>query len=150
MRQRGGFTLIETLMAVVVIGLLCLIGFPRLTNAMMKNNVRSARTVVLTMYARARSAAIETGRTATLHFNGGTAVVTAAPRLSGAGTCDTIMPPVNLTTQYGVTVASSGASDLVVDGRGFSTNGAGATTISLTHGSVKDSMVISGFGMVVK
>jgi prepilin-type N-terminal cleavage/methylation domain-containing protein len=149
MRQRRGFTLVETLIAIAIAGLVCLIGFPKLTTAMRKANARSARNTLITMYSRSRAAAVESGRTVTLHFSSTTGYATASPRLNAlaGSTVDTVVPPLNFSTQYGATLSPQ-PTDITIDGRGFGSTA--GYTMYATNGSAKDSMVISGFGMVAK
>ena len=147
--NRKGFTLIEALVVVVMIGILAALAYPRLTGALAKNNVRAARGHIISMYAQARAAAVETNRIATLNFGSSRAWITASPRLSaGVGVIDTIGQVDNLTTRYGVTVTGTPATTLSVDPRGFGSSA--ATTIFVTRTGFTDSMVVSAFGRVVK
>src|SRR4051794_22227538 len=119
-RSRAGFTLIETLISLVVAGLLMSIGLPRMRAALLKANVRGARTAVIALYQQARGAALESRRTVTVQITSGTALVTARPRMvPGAGSYDTIGRPLNLATRYSVTVTGNPSTTLVVDPRGF-------------------------------
>ena len=107
MTRRSGFTLIETLMAIVIVAMLVLIGFPKVSSAMVKTNVRGARTTLANMFTKARTVATQTNRKTRLKFNGNQVWIVASPRLlPGAGTVDTIGPVENLNTLYGVTVTS--------------------------------------------
>jgi prepilin-type N-terminal cleavage/methylation domain-containing protein len=147
---QSGFTLIEAVIVFVLIGIITAYAYPRLASGSARNNVRSARGHIISLFAKTRAAAIETGRRTTLNFNASSAWITATPRLTvgGAGTMDTIGAQVdNLTTRYGVTVTWAPASQLVVDPRGF---GATATTVWVTRQGFTDSMVVSGFGRVIK
>lgn len=147
--SRAGFTLIEAALVFVLIGIITAYAYPRLTSASAKNNVRSARGHIISLFGKARAAAIETGRTTTLNFNSSSAWITASPRLTvgGTGTIDTVGQVDDLTTRYGVTVTWAPASQLTVDPRGF---GSTATTVWVTRQGLVDSMVVSGFGRVIK
>src|SRR5207302_11311725 len=59
--KRSGFTTIEMVIVVVLIGLIAAIGFPKIRQSLDKVNVRSARSAVSTLAATARSAAIQRG-----------------------------------------------------------------------------------------
>lgn len=147
--SRHGFTLVEAMLVVVVAGIMAMFGYPKLQQSLIKANVRNARSQAIALYSQARSAALETGRVARLTFGGTAAVVTASPRLvpSPSSTVDTIGAPQNFTQQYGVTVTGSPAAVLTIDPRGL---GSAATTVYFDRAGVRDSMVVSGFGRVVK
>ena len=66
--QRSGFTTIEMVIVVVLIGLIAAIGFPKIRQSLDKANVRSARAAVGTLAAMARSAAIQRGCPGVIHF----------------------------------------------------------------------------------
>lgn len=149
MSRRDGFTLIEMLTVVVVISAVSLIGFPRIRAAKYKSELRSARTSVASMYARARSAAIQYNRATILAFNGPSAVVLATPRLVPAGgTVDTVGRVNNLSVGYNVTVATTNDS-LRVDPRGFGGNTA-AVTVRLTRAEFTDSVVVGPYGRLIQ
>lgn len=148
MSRRDGFTLIEMLTVVVLISAVVLMSWPLMRSAKYKSELRSARTSVASMYARARSAAVQYNRATILAFNGPSAVVLATPRLQAGGTVDTVGRVNNLGVGYGVTVASTSDS-LRVDPRGFGGN-AGTVTVRLSKGGFTDSVVISGYGRLVQ
>src|SRR5204863_908734 len=66
--QRSGFTTIEMVIVVVLIGLIAAIGFPKIRQSLDKANVRSARAAVGTLAATARAAAIQRGCPGVIHF----------------------------------------------------------------------------------
>ena len=74
--SRSGFTTIEMLIVVAIIGIITLIGFPKIRRTLDKTNVRSARTATGTLVATARAAAIQRGCVGVVHF-------TAAPAMEG-------------------------------------------------------------------
>jgi type II secretory pathway pseudopilin PulG len=146
----GGFTFIEALIVLVFMGLMVLIAFPLLERSLVGANVRNARTLSIGLYARARSSSLETGRVATLEFNGDVALITATPRLVplAGSTLDTLGGPHDLLTLYGVTVTGNPSTTLTIDPRGLASSN--ATTIYFTRQGKTDSMAVSGFGRVVK
>lgn len=148
--RAAGFTVIELLIVVALIGLLTLMAFPRLEQFMIRSDVRNARTLAIGLYARARSSALETGRVTTLSFVGNTALITATPRLIAAAgsTEDTLAGPEDLQSLYGVTVTGNPDLILTVDPRGLASSN--ATSISFSRAGIVDSMAVSGFGRVVK
>ena len=75
--RRKGFTTIEMIIVVILIGVIAAIGFPRLRDGLEKQNVRSAKALIATMVATARGAAIQRGCAATLNMTVDSAWVTA-------------------------------------------------------------------------
>jgi prepilin-type N-terminal cleavage/methylation domain-containing protein len=148
--RRQGFSLIEMLIVIVVVGLVTLSGWPRLRDAKIRSDVRSARGQVIGLYAKARASAVETARPTTLQFSGTSAWITASPRLTAlaGSTVDTIGGVSNLFTTYGVGVAAAPFTVVTVDPRGVGNSG--ATTIRLTRAGIVDSIRFSAFGKVQK
>lgn len=148
--SRLGFSLVEMLIVIVVVGLVTLSGWPRLRDAKIRSDVRSARGQVIGLYARARASAVETGRQTTLRFSGTSAWITATPRLAAlaGSTADTVGDVSNLFTTYGVGVAAAPSTTITVDPRGVGTSS--ATTIRLTRAGIVDSIRFSAYGKVQK
>ncbi len=151
MSRRRGFTLIETLLVIVIISILVLISYPKISSAMIKTNVRGARTMLANMFAKARTAATQTNRQTRLMFSGNQVWIVASPRLlTGAGTVDTIGPVENLNTLYGVTVTPpAGVDSVVFDLRGLSAFGA-TSTFKVAKTGHTDSILVDGLGRIVK
>src|SRR5438034_4937855 len=63
---------------VVLIGIIAMIGFPKISKTLDKTNVRSARDAVGTLAGTARAAAIQRGCRSVLHFTVNTVWVTTA------------------------------------------------------------------------
>jgi len=149
MCARSGFTLIEALVCVVVLGLICLIGFPKISAAMVRSDLRSARTTVVNLVATARAASIQTGRRTWVKFDGDNAFVLARPRrAAGAGNADTLGTVQNLSAQYKVTV--SGVDSLAFDPRGFGASFGDTTSVTLSRNSHSETVMLDGLGRVVK
>jgi prepilin-type N-terminal cleavage/methylation domain-containing protein len=146
--RRDGFTLVEALMVIVVIGLVSLIGLPRLQNAWAHSNVLSSKAKITSLYARARASAIEGSRTAILVVNGGNAYVVARPRLVdlAGSTFDTITPVENLYTQYRVNLTAD-VDSLPVAPTGL---GLGGAQVVLTKGSYADTVFVNQYGRILK
>lgn len=147
MARRHGFSLIEMLIVLVVIGLTSLIALPKMNAAFTHSNIISAKSKLASLYSIARSTAVSSGQTAILRVNGNQVYVYARPRLkAGAGTVDTITQPSNLSTQFGVTLSGG------VDSVRISPNGLGldSAVIILTKSSWLDTVIISRYGRVLK
>ena len=148
LRRQSGFTLLELLVVVVIIGLISMLAFPRIKEAFQASALSGARARVVTVYSAARAVAVETNRPVRMHFNGNTIWVTATPRFStsGSGTADTVGAVQSVYGIYGVTVNST-VDSLMLDPRGLGMNGA---SIILSNGHGADTVTITGFGRVVR
>ena len=150
MQPKNGFTLVETMIVVVLIGAVALIGWPKVASGLATNNLRSSRILLANTFAQARVFAMQTGRTTTVSFNGSNVVITAAPRtMPGAGTVDSIGGVQQLDGLYGVALTAPVAS-MVYDPRGFTSTGGVLQNFVLTKSSKKDSVMVDGLGRVRK
>ncbi len=149
--DRQGFTLIEVMVAVVIVGLMLGIGIPRMRELTIHSDTRSAKSSLVTWINRAKSAAIETSRQTTFNVNSNRVWVTATPRLVtlAGSTADTIARVDDFNTRYGVTVTPN--TTITFDIRGLPTLAMGAaTTIVVTKQGIKDSIIVSAYGRVQK
>jgi len=147
-RSRSGFTLIEALIVVVVLGLIMVIGYPKVGAAMGKTDLRSARTTVINLVATARAASVQTNRPTWIKFEGNKAYVLARPRKkAGAGTADTVGTVQDLSAQYKVTVAPV-LDSIQFDPRGFGVSL--ADTVTLTRNGHTETVRLDGLGRVIK
>ncbi len=143
MSRGSGYTLVETLLVVVVISVCGLIALPKFQEAVATNNLASARVKVMSLYSTARATSAGSGRVTWLHLEENKAYVTAV--LAG-GVVDTITPVESLAGQYGVTVVSDRDS-VMINQSGI---GRTAATIRLLKGSRADTIQISSYGRVLK
>jgi prepilin-type N-terminal cleavage/methylation domain-containing protein len=149
--QSAGFTLVEALLVVVIAGIVMAAGFPLAQRAVVRSNVRGARSHAISLYTLARAAAQETGRTTTLSFTGNVGLITASPRLVAAAgsTVDTIRgTPANFASTYRVAVTGSSGTSITIDSRGLMTSA--GTTLRFTRDGITDSLVASGFGRIAR
>jgi prepilin-type N-terminal cleavage/methylation domain-containing protein len=148
--RRAGFTIMELLIVVVIIGITAAAAYPLAGAALARMDTRGARYHATTLITQARSAAQETGRTTTLSFAGNRALITASPRLVSVmgSTVDTIATPVDYIADYQVVVTGSNGTSIVFDSRGLASTG--ATTIRFTRGAMQDSVMVSDLGRVTR
>ena len=150
MQRRNGFTLIEMMVAVVLVGLISLIAFPKVNSAIAKNNLRSARVTMANMFAMARATAVGTNKRTWLNFTGNNVYVTASPRVVNVpgSTMDTVGTIQRLDVVYGVTLTPEVAS-VAYDPRGFATI-VGTPKFLVTKSGKRDSVRVDGLGRVIK
>ena len=147
MIRRAGFSLIEMLIVVVVIGLMTLIAIPRLADAFAQNNLNNVRAKIISLYAVARANAGGTSRPTVLRLSGNKIYVVSGPRLkAGAGTLDTLTPVENIYTLYGIT-ANVSSDSILLDQSGLGRNG---STIILSKSGRADTVTISQYGQILK
>jgi prepilin-type N-terminal cleavage/methylation domain-containing protein len=148
MRQRG-FTFIEILIVMILIGIIAAIGIPRLRNSLQKTNVRSARAALSTIVSKARAAAVQRGCTAALHFTSGSSgkVWITLCKVNAAGV-DTLGGVEPIAGRFNVTFTASR------DSVRFMPNGIlldnVSTTLRVTWSTITDSIMINSVGKVVR
>jgi prepilin-type N-terminal cleavage/methylation domain-containing protein len=147
--SRNGFTLVETLIVVVLLGLIVLIGFPKISSAMSRTDLRSARTTMVNLVATARAAAVQGNRRTWIKFEGNTAHVLARPRTDGAAGADTVGAIQDLADQYKVAVTPA-LDSIQFDPRGFGANIGGGDTITVSRDGHSSTIIIDGLGRVTK
>ena len=148
--ERRGFTIIEMLLVIIILGVVTIIGLPRMSEGASKASVRGARTSLINLLARTRIAATETNRISVLKIEGNNAAILLRPRrLPGAGNADTLGDVLRLGEAYGVEI--TGAVDSVrFDPRGLASGFGTGTTFLITKYGVRDSVRIDGLGRVTK
>lgn len=147
---QAGFSLIEMLIVVVMIGLMSLFAFPRVVRVFDQSQVRSARQAVQNKFNTARMNARQFGRRTFLIRNGNWFVVERTPRmveLVGSDR-DTVGSMINVRNDNWQ-VAAEGADTVAIDPRGL-TQGAGPWVFTFVRNAARDSIIISGFGMVTR
>ncbi len=107
-----GFTLLEILAALVIMGVVMVLAVPKFREFMTHENVRQARANVTTRLAGARSIAVQRGCEAVLHFDQTSSRVWVTACRPGGGDKDTLGLIENLSSRFGVVFLSTGDSIL--------------------------------------
>lgn len=151
--NRTGFTLLEVMLVVVIIGVIAMVGLPRIKNAIQKTNARSARVAAGTYVATARQAAIQRGCRGVVHFSAsaGTVWVTVCPRMTttGSGTIDTLGMVSMLAKMYSVTMSQT-LDSVQFDPRGLSLTATQSSVAFTATDGTRDSILINRLGKVVR
>ena len=155
MNGKRGFTLIELIVVMVVIGVVIGISAPRVRDGMEKINVREAKVSMANFVARARGSAVARGCQSTLNLTTGTTGkvwVTSCKTgdLGRTTAVDTVGNVEQIASKYGVNLSST-ANTITFDRRGIATNFAfqTITVTGDTYATVKDSIRINPVGKVL-
>ncbi len=144
---RKGFSTIELITVIILIGVIASIGFPRLRDGLEKQNVRSAKALIATLAATARGAAVQRGCSATLNLTVDSIWVTACGVNPPAASVQVGTKKL-VGDEFSVTLNSSAAS-VVYDPRGISTVFQ-PTTVRVIGPHYSDSVMINEVGKVTK
>ena len=139
-----GFTLLELMIVVTVIGILMMIGLPKLHAVQQRENMRSAATHLSTLIATAQAAAVRRGRPTTLRVRSDSAWVT----LDSNGTMVQLTVPVSFRTAYRATLQPV-PDTIVFNSRGFPTGLAGTAKLGITANGASDSVCVSRLGLTL-
>ena len=147
---RSGFTTIELIIVVIMLGVIATIGFPRIRDAVEKQNRRSMRAALVTYVATARGLAVARGCRSSLHFTAGSGskvwVTTCA--INGAGR-DTVIRPVATEAQWGHRLLA-GRDSIDYTARGLRQSFERTVIKIRTKGDLdRDSVVVNELGKVV-
>lgn len=147
--RQDGFSLIELLIVVTMIGILTAMVAPSIRRGMIRNEVFNARNAIANLYTAARLTGIQTTRRVVLKRTGDVVHVAAWPRLDGAGGAtarDTIGAVLDLNDRFGVTLTVN-TDSIVIDPKGF-----GGATLNwvVTRGGFTDSVRVNNLGVVLR
>jgi prepilin-type N-terminal cleavage/methylation domain-containing protein len=153
-----GFTLLELMVVLVIVGTMLSIGLRPLTLQRSKTNARSARVMASQGLATARSAAISRGCVSVFHLqvsnsagnpNGKIWVTSCKATTIGrvTATVDTLGRIDTLSNRYGVTVTGT-ADSVMYDSRGFSVNYTSGAYAFSAGPRARDTLTINSMGRV--
>lgn len=144
-RSRLGFTLIEMLMVVVIMGLVLAFALPKFNSLRNSGRVGSAKVQLSSSVTIARAAAIQNGRPARWSVSGNTVTVSAQ---NAAGVYVNVGAPSDFYTTHGVEL-SANPSTIDFDSRGIA-NGLNSTAKLYVRGSTTDSICVTVLGVVLR
>ena len=142
MQRRNGFTLIEVLIVITIVGILLGIVVPRYGSIAAAMNVRSAKQEMATLLAQGRATAIQTDQTVKVIRSGNVVSLVA---VSGAGA--TIISQQDLGSQFGVTLSAS-KDTIAYDSRGMVSGNTTTLKFIVTNGVTRDSVCLMSLGKV--
>lgn len=141
--SRGGFTLIETLLAVVILGMLLAIVAPRIGDAMVRRDVRNARVALVSLFQQARLVAIQRGQPATLWFDPDSAWI----MVGTGGAATQIGPGRDMDALYGTSVVTSDPS-ITITPSGLLPDVTRTVILKFAKRGVRDSLMVNGYGRI--
>ena len=144
MQQRRGFTLIEVLMVITIVGILLGVVVPRYGAISGAMSVHSAKQELGSMLAQGRATAIRTDQTVLVVRTGN---VMSLIGINGTGS--TIISQQDLGSQFAVTVSAS-RDTVTYDSRGMVTGNSSTLKFIVTNGSTRDSVCLMALGKVTR
>lgn len=146
--SRHGFSMMETLTVLTIIGILCAIAAPRFSGFVSASRVDRARDVLAADLNLARMQAIRRGRPSTVQIVGGNRYYVVVPR-PNAALMDTIKR-VELKRDYpGVTFSPVTAS-IGFDSRGLLRSGSTTNDVAAVQGTRRTALKITQLGGVYR
>lgn len=144
MRQRHGFTLIEVLMVITIVGILLAVVVPRYGAISGAMSVHSAKQELGSILAQGRAAAIQTDQTVLVVRSGN---VVSLIGVNGAGS--TILSQQDLKSQFGVDVSAS-RDTVTYDSRGMVVGNSATLKFVVNNGTTRDSVCLMALGKVTR
>jgi type IV pilus assembly protein PilA len=151
-RSRRGFTLIETMVVLVIAGITMAIALPKFASMRDRMAVRSAKQQFSSYLASARAAAIRQSQYGHFHANSNTIWSNVN---QPDGTNINVSRAVSLRTARGVNVTLGGSppsnDSILFDSRGMAgvgSNNSGGHVYVFTRNGFKDSICVSRLGLI--
>ncbi|MDP3909832.1 MAG: prepilin-type N-terminal cleavage/methylation domain-containing protein [Gemmatimonadales bacterium] len=154
MKSTKGFSTIEIIIVVVLIGIIATIGIPRIKNSVELQDRRAMRAALVGYMATARGAAVARGCRGSVHFISGANsrvwVTACTPRPGAALTeRDTLAGPTFTEAQWGHRF-QAGRDSISYDFRGLRQTLSRTVILIRTRGDItRDSVVVNSVGTVV-
>jgi prepilin-type N-terminal cleavage/methylation domain-containing protein len=144
MQQRRGFTLIEMLIVITIVGVLLAVVVPRYGAISGAMSVHSAKQELGSMLAQGRATAIQTDQTVLVVRAGN---VVSLIGVSGTGS--TIISQQDLKSQFGVDVSAS-RDTVTYDSRGMVTGNSATLKFVVNNSTTRDSVCLMALGKVTR
>jgi type II secretion system protein H len=142
-QRKSGFTFVEVLIVMLVIGIVLGIAYPKLTVLRARNNVLSAKQRVAATIAAARQSAIARGVPVKFVVKGDTIFAVASPY----GATDSVQRAFDVHGSYGTTLDGD-EFEILFDPRGLATGFNVTRSIYVTYADKVDTMCVHTFGRV--
>jgi len=140
--NRRGFSLIEMLIVVVLIGAISTFAIPMVRRGMEIRRVAGARIAVTTMNAKARAVAVQQSRLVRFIIVGNGIQLVSRHPVTGAST---VIEQRDLNAVHGVSVTTT-RDTLLYDPRGLGLQNSSTTVIVSRPGGYADTVVITALG----
>jgi prepilin-type N-terminal cleavage/methylation domain-containing protein len=140
--NRRGFSLVELLIVIVLIGAISSFAIPLVRRGMEIRRVAGAHIAITTMNAKARALAVQQSRVVRFIFVGNEIRLVSQHPVTGAST---VVEQRNLNSAYGVSVTSS-RDTLLYDPRGLGLQNSSTTIAVSRPGGFADTVVITSLG----
>jgi prepilin-type N-terminal cleavage/methylation domain-containing protein len=140
--NRRGFSLIEMLIVVVLIGVISTFAIPMVRRGMEIRRVAGARIAITTMNAKARAVAVQQSRLVRFIIVGNGIRLVSRHPVTGAST---VIEQRDLNAVHGVSVTTT-RDTLLYDPRGLGLQNSSTTVIVSRPGGYADTVVITALG----
>lgn len=149
MKNRAGFTLIEILIVLTIIGIALGVAYNGVRSSTVKGGVRSAVDAVMSLHAVAKQSAIQRGRTSMLVLSGSTGRAWVVSRKATGTGFDTVGGRVeDLAGRFGVTLRTT-RDTFTFTPRGLGAETSGATII-ISKQDFADTISVSASGRILR